>query len=117
MRAMRCAASGHSASISRCASGVEVFCAACAAQVGQWVRVASRLATTASPFLKARDGLQNRTWPVTAVEVQADQFVPPVPAGAIGAGQDVDERVAPNAGAGAGLHGGKPHCVTGVETP
>src|SRR6266404_9115567 len=101
MRAMRGAAGGRSARISRCATGAGVSCAASAPWAGHWVGVASRPAPTASPFLKARDGLQNRTRPVAAVELQADQFVPPVPAGTIGAGQNVDHRVAREAGAGA----------------
>src|SRR5882762_6757663 len=117
MRAMRAAASAQSARISRCASGGAILCAASAPWAGQWVGVASRLVPTASPFLKAGDGLQNRAWPVAAVELQADQFVPPVPAGAIGAGQNVDDRVAREAGAGARLHGGHTHRLIGNEVP
>src|ERR1700730_16498711 len=100
MRAMRAGASGHSARIRRYASGGGVFCA-----------------PAASPFLKARDGLQDRTRSVTAVELQTDQFVPPVAAGPIGAGEDVDDRVTRETGAGAGLHGGHAHRFVRNEMP
>src|ERR1700688_493631 len=100
MRAMHVAASGHSARISRCASGGAVFGA-----------------LPASLFLKAGNRLQDRTRSVTAVELQADQFVPPVPAGAIGAGENVDHRVTRETGAGAGLHGGHAYRLIRNEVP
>src|ERR1700761_3655190 len=54
---------------------------------------------------------------MTAVELPADQLVPPVLAGAIGARQTEDQCALGETGAGAALHGGKAYALEADHVP